>query len=464
VIKRQGFKYKLKPNEQVEATCRLFAGHRRFVYNYFVELNKYRLNNGWKILWYDEMEFWLSKILMESDELAWLGEAPKASLQQALRDLDKAYKDAFDKTQPLKRLPRRKKRTVSNTFRFPQIRSKKKDGSYNHNLKVENKRVFLPKIGWVGFYKSRDIIGDIKNVTVSKEAGSWFVSIQTEYQVAEPVHPSNTAVGCDRGVTLPFAFSDGTKTKAIKAAKQLASKLAKLQRKAAKQVKFSNNWNKTQEKVRKVHHKVACIRKDHLHKLSTNISKNHAMIYLEDLGIGNMTKRANPKPSEDGSGYERNNAAAKSGLNKAILDVGWGMFAEFLKYKQHWRGGYTALVPAPHTSQTCIACGHKSKDNRHTQARFCCAECGFQGNADFVASINIETRGQTGRFAHSVSHETSCELLEFSRGLVCGSLLLTQQRKQKTVGSRETLPPRRKKRIPTYMLFEKPPLKSACLI
>lgn len=463
MIIRQGFKYKLKTSEQLEATCRLFAGHRRFVYNYFVELNQHRLSNGWKILRYGEMEFWLSKILMKSEERAWLSQAPKAALQQALRDLDKAYKDAFDKSQPLKRWPTKKKRTVSNTFRFPQIRSKSKDGRYSDNLKVENRRVFLPKIGWIGFYKSRDMEGDIKNVTVLKEAGCWYVSIQIQRQVVDPVHPSTTCVGCDRGVIVPFAFSDGTKTKALKATQQLEAKLAMLQRRAARQVKFSNNWKKTQEKIRKVHHKIACIRKDYLHKLSTNISKNHAMIYLEALGILNMTKRAKPKLSEDGQGYARNGGGAKSGLNKAILDVGWGMFADFLKYKQTWRGGYTAQVPAPHTSQTCIECEHQSKDNRQTQARFCCAECGFQGNADFVASVNIETRGQAGKFAQT-SHDASCELLEFSRGLVCGSLLLAQQRQQKTVGSREALPPRRSSRVKHDGPLENPPLESACLI
>lgn len=108
MIIRQGFKYKLKTSEQFEATCRLFAGHRRFVYNYFVELNQHRLSNGWKILRYGEMEFWLSKILMKSEERAWLSQAPKAALQQALRDLDKAYKDAFDKSQPLKKWPTKK--------------------------------------------------------------------------------------------------------------------------------------------------------------------------------------------------------------------------------------------------------------------------------------------------------------------------------------------------------------------
>ena len=444
MIIRQAFKFKLKKTEQTEATCRLFAGHRRYVFNYFVEMNKYRLQNGYKILWYNEMEFWLSKILMKSEELVWLKDAPKTILQQALRDLDKAYKDAFDKNQPLKRLPTRKKRTLSNTFRNPQIRSKNKDGSYQYNLKIDNRRVFLPKIGWVGFYKSREIIGDIKNITVSKTANDWYVSIQTERQVEEPVHPSTTAVGCDRGVTVPFAFSDGTKGKAIKVYRRYEEQLAVLQRKAAKQVKFSNNWQKTQDKIRKLHHKIANTRKDYLHKLSTKTSKNHAMCYLEDLKVKNMTKAPEPKPSEDGKGFERNGSAAKGGLNKSILDVGWSMFAEFLTYKQKWRGGYVAYVPAPHTSQTCLVCDHVSPDNRHTQARFCCAECGFQGNADLVASINIETRGQAGQFAQK-SQASGPELLEFGRGLVCGSLSCclkhSQISKQKTVGSRKMLPP-----------------------
>jgi putative transposase len=442
VIIRQAFKYKLKTNDNdVMASCRLFAGHRRFVYNYFVEMNKYRLQNGLKILWYPEMDFWLSKILMKSDQLRWLAEAPRAVLQQGLRDLDRAYKDGFDKNQPLKKMPTKKKRTLSNSFRYPQIIKKDKATGVivTQNLKVDNRRVFLPKIGWVGFHKSRSLKGDIKNITVSKEAGSWFVSIQTERNVVDPVHSSKTSVGCDQGVIVPFAFSDGTKTNAIKAVKQFEFQLAALQRKAAQQVKFSNNWHKTQDKIRNVHHKIACVRKDFLHKLSNNISKNHAMIYLEDLQIGNMTKRAKPKPSEEGEGYERNNAKAKSGLNKAILDVGWGMFAGFVTYKQAWRGGFVAYVPAPGTSQTCPTCLHRSKDNRHTQARFCCSECGLQGNADWIASVNIETRGQAGEFARK-SHDASSEFLEFSRGLVCGSLLV-KQRNQKTVGSREMVPP-----------------------
>lgn len=441
MIIRRGFRYRLKVDASSEASMCLYSGHRRFLYNYFLRMNLYRLHNGYKLMWYNEMEWYASKLMMASDEYSWLGDAPKVVLQQALRDLERAFKDAFDPKQPNKRIPTFKKKTESQTFRYPQVRKKLKDGSYEYNLKVGNRRVWLPKIGWVGFHKSREITGEIKNVTVSREAGHWYVSIQAEEQIENPTHPSNTAVGCDRGVTVPFAFSDGTKTKALRAFRKHEEKLAALQRKAAKQVKFSNNWQKTQAKIRKLHHKIACVRKDYLHKLSTKTSNNHAVVYLEDLRIGNMTKRAAPKPSEDGTGYERNGASAKSGLNKSILDVGWGMFAEFLTYKQAWKGGHVAYVPAPGTSQTCPCCGHKSPDNRHTQARFSCTECGFQANADWVASVNTETRGQAGQFAQK-SHEAGPELFEFGRGLVCGSTLLAQRRKQKTVGTHEEVPPR----------------------
>ena len=276
---------------------------------------------------------------------------------------------------------------------------------------------------------------------MSRQGGKWFVSVQTEYEADDPVHPSKSATGCDRGVAVPFAFSDGKMAKALRIFRKYEDQLATLQRKAAKQTKFSNNWKKTQQKIRQLHHKIACARKDYLHKLSTIVSKNHAMIYLEALQVVSMTKRAKPKPSEDSTGFERNGAAAKSGLNKSILDVGWGMFTQFLEYKQAWRGGYVAYVPAANTSRDCPACGHTHADNRHTQARFCCAECGFQGNADWVASVNIETRGQAGRFAQK-SHDAGPELFEFGRGLVCGTALLAQRQKQKTLGIREVVPTR----------------------
>ena len=87
------------------------------------------------------------------------------------------------------------------------------------------------------------------------------------------------------------------------------------------------------------------------------------------------------------------NVKAKSGLNKSILDQGWGMFVQMLEYKQHWSGGDVLRVNPQYTSQTCPCCGHKSKDNRLTQAKFKCVECDYTENADLVGALNVLARG-----------------------------------------------------------------------
>ena len=118
------------------------------------------------------------------------------------------------------------------------------------------------------------------------------------------------------------------------------------------------------------------------------ISKNHAMIAIEDLRVSNMSKSAKGNAEEHGK-----NVKAKSGLNKSILDQGWYVFRRQLEYKQLWNGGLVVAVPAQYTSQTCPCCGHVSKDNRKTQAHFECVECGYTNNADIVGALNILERG-----------------------------------------------------------------------
>jgi putative transposase len=113
-----------------------------------------------------------------------------------------------------------------------------------------------------------------------------------------------------------------------------------------------------------------------------------AMIVIEDLKVSNMSRSA--KGTTDNPGTH---VAAKSGLNRSILDQGWHEFRRQLTYKQAFRGGEVLAVPAHYTSQTCPACQHISADNRKTQARFECVECGFSENADLVGAINIKARG-----------------------------------------------------------------------
>lgn len=138
----------------------------------------------------------------------------------------------------------------------------------------------------------------------------------------------------------------------------------------------------------KLHIRIANSRFDYLQKLSTYVAKNHGTVVLEDLKVSNMS--ASAKGDKDNPGK---NVAAKSGLNRSILDQGWHAFEMMLKYKLAWLGGELVLIPPKNTSRKCPECRHTEKDNRKTQAQFRCQECGYSENADFVAARNILAAG-----------------------------------------------------------------------
>ena len=189
--------------------------------------------------------------------------------------------------------------------------------------------MYLPKIGWVPFWKSRDIEGTIKNVTVSRHGDHWYVSFQVEIEIPDPLHPSDSAIGIDMGIATFAALSDGQHIEPLDAFRKVEAKLAREQQKLSRKVKFSHNWIKQKQKVNRVHTRIANLRHDFLHKHSTEISKNHAVVVVEDLQVSTMSRSAKGTVEKPGR-----NVAAKSGLNKAILDQGWGMFRRMLAYKQ----------------------------------------------------------------------------------------------------------------------------------
>lgn len=150
---------------------------------------------------------------------------------------------------------------------------------------------------------------------------------------------------------------------------------------------------KLKAKIAKLHHKISNIRKNYLHQISSKISKNHAIVYVEDLKVANMSKSASRAGNTEQNGH-RKNVKQKSGLNRAILDQAWGEFRRQLDYKLLWNGGFLFAVPPQNTSRTCPNCGHMAKDNRKTQAEFKCVQCGYENNADVVGAINVLKRGQ----------------------------------------------------------------------
>lgn len=374
---RQTFKFKLKISPRIETSLYKFAGATRFVWNKMLAWNLNLLNNGYRVMRYEEMSFWLT-LWKQSEEYSFLKEAPAQVLQQKLKALDKAFRDGFDKKQIFKRIPVFKKKGSSDSFRYPQ------------GFKIEqgNERLFFPKIGWVRYRGHRDIIGQAKNITVSRSGNDWHASIQTEQHVEKPQHNSHTSVGLDRGIANFAVLSDGTVYKPLNSFRKSENKLALLQRSVSKKVKFSQNWKKAIKKVSRLHTQIANKRKDYLHKVSHNISKNHAIVVVEDLKIKNMSKSAKGMLEENGK-----NVKAKSGLNKSILDQGWHMFKTFLTYKLERLGGQIVTIPARNTSRKCSVCGNTHGDNRQTQDHFECISCGHQEHADLNAAKNILAAG-----------------------------------------------------------------------
>ncbi|EBY1944247.1 transposase, partial [Salmonella enterica subsp. enterica serovar Kentucky] len=254
---------------------------------------------------------------------------------------------------------------------------------------LENRRVKLPSgLGWVKFRQSQRVNGKIKNATISQLAGQWYISFQVEIETAEPNHTSTTIVGLDAGVAKLATLSDGTVFEPVNSFQKNQKKLARLQRQLSRRVKFSNNWQKQKRKIQCLHSRIANIRRDYLHKVTTSISKNHAMIVIEDLKVSNMSKSAAGTVSQPGR-----NVRAKSGLNRSILDQGWYEMRRQLEYKQLWRGGQVLAVPPAYTSQRCACCGHTAKENRLTQSKFVCRACGYTANADVNGARNILAAG-----------------------------------------------------------------------
>ncbi|MEA3178341.1 MAG: putative transposase [Gammaproteobacteria bacterium] len=371
----QGFKFELRPNGAQRQQMRCFAGSCRFVYNTGLALQKTRFEAGEKKLSYAE----LCKLLTQwrsDEETSWLKDAPTHPLQQALRDLERAYTNFFAQRAAF---PRFKKRGQHDSFRYPdpkQIR-----------LDLLNSRLFLPKLGWLRYRNSRTVLGTVKCLTVSLTCGKWFVSIQTEREVERPV-PRGGAVGIDLGVVRFATLSDGTVYAPLNSFRRHASALRKGQQALSRKQKFSANWRKAKARIQRIHARIGHARRDYLHKTSTAISQNHARVCIEDLQVRNMSKSAAGSIETPGK-----QVRAKSGLNKSILDQGWFEFRRQLDYKLGWSGGELILVPPKNTSRRCPECDCVSAQNRQTQSRFACIACGFEENADRVGAINVLRAG-----------------------------------------------------------------------
>lgn len=379
---RKAFRYRLYLTPKQTAFFIRACGCARFIWNKALALQVGRLEADIPLLRYGDLAKLLT-LWRSSEEYGFLAEGPVHTQQWALKFLDQAIWEGLDRSNP-KKFPKFKKKGYQDSLRYPDSKQihfddRVIDDEGRHILP----QVFLPKVGFVKIRKSREIEGIVKNVTVSRQGKHWYISVQTEQEIAAPVCHSQSAVGIDLGVVRFATLSTKEIIPAIDTYK-LEEKLSKEQRKLSRKKKFSENWKKQKRRVQQVHTKKASIVKDFHHKISTEISKNHAIVVMEDLKVLNMSASAKGTVEEPGK-----NVKAKSGLNKSILRQGWYSFRLMMQYKLEWSGGSLILVNPRNTSRECPKCHHIDKDNRKTQSEFICIRCCYQDDADFVASINI---------------------------------------------------------------------------
>jgi putative transposase len=410
---RKGYKFRLiVPNSEIERQLNKIVGSCRFVWNKALALVKqddddYRtmvqmskMNGGdaegittfFKFNPYNQLSAMLT-VWKQQPDTEFLKEAYSKSLQIVLEELGQAVAEAKSKTNP-KRYPVFKKRGVKDSFSW--------NGAIKHD--IENSRIFVPKVGYIQYNKSREVLGAVKNVTISKQLGYWYISLQTERPLSQ-VNPEwvnvDKVIGIDVGIAKAVSASDAisfeyqgqqvtsNQLDSINPLREHQTKLARLQKDLARKTKFSRNWHKQKNKISKLHSKIANIRNDFVHKVTTAISKSYAYVTVEALKVKNMSKSAKGTAAKHGKMVKQ-----KAGLNKSILDQGWGMFRQFLAYKLKYNYGTELIEVNPqYTSQKCSSCGHIHADNRKNQASFKCVQCGLSMNADLNASLNIKAAG-----------------------------------------------------------------------
>ena len=354
----KSYKFKIAPdNEQKELLAKHF-GACRFVFNRYLNIRKETYLEEKKSLNYYDNANDLT-VLKKDEQFVWLKEINSQSLQSSLRNLDTAYNKFFRKQT---KFPRFKSKVDKQSFTIPQ------------SVSIEDGKLQIPKFKkGIEINIHREIKGKVLFATISKSTtGKYYVSITYEVEYT-PFEKTNTKVGIDTGIKDLAILSDGKVYGNIKTLKTNLKKLKYNQRQLSKKIKGSSSRLKQKSKLATIHEKVTNIRKDYLHKVSTEIIKNHDVICIEDLAVKNMMK--NHK------------------LAQAFSDVSLGTFYTMLEYKANWNDKQIVKISRWYpSSKTCCECGWINQDLNLSIREWTCKN-GHVLNRDLNAAKNILKEG-----------------------------------------------------------------------
>lgn len=358
---QKAFRYRLLPTARQFALFRQFAGARRFTYNWALARRKQHYAATAKNLSLTELCAELT-LLKRQPETAWLRECNAQLLQQALRDLERAFTAFFARRA---RFPRfRSRRRDRPSFRIPQ------------SLRLDGERLLVPKVGPVRLVLHRPLEGELKSATFTQDAtGAWYVSLVAHVELPDtppsPPAPERT-VGVDLGLHNLAVLSDGRRVPAPRHYRRAERKLRRLQRRLARYQQGSKKREKVRRQLARQHLRVANQRKDHLHKLSAAFVREHDAVVIEDLNVKGLSKTK---------------------MGKSVHDAGGATLRFQLTYKARWQRKRVVTIGRffPST-RLCPACGRVNGELTLAEREWTCG-CGVVHDRDLTAARNIRDEG-----------------------------------------------------------------------
>ena len=261
----------------------------------------------------------------------------------------------------------------------------------------------LSKIGAIKIKVHREIKGKIKTCTIKREGEHWYAIFTSEYECNPSLtfHPSEEEIGIDLGVNSFAVLSDGTAIENPRFYRTSEAKIKAAHQKVARRELRSHRRARAKRELSRLYRKVRHRRRDFLHQAARKLVNSYGVLVFEDLNVFNMTKAPGPKQDETTGKYIPNGAAAKGGLNKSILDAGWGEFVTLCSRKAEEAGGKVVRVSPKDTSQECSGC-HRNVPKDLSVRWHSCPHCGAELDRDHNAARNILRRYQEDKGAGSV--------------------------------------------------------------
>ena len=379
-LKLYGLKLRAFPTSYQESQMKQFAGANRFAYNFYLAERKEVYENTGETL--TGARFKQSfNVLKEHELFKWMKDMDKFALETGIEQVEEAFKRFFEKHNRFPRFKSKYTSRQSYTTKFT---------NNNIELDIENRKVKLPKIGWVkARFSTKQLCliqievfeRKIKSATVTLQSnGTIHIALTIEETIEIPPVidwsevDEGSVLGIDLGLSHFYIDSNGVKVENPRHLKKYMDRLKKEQRKLSRMVKGSSNYRKQQKKLAKYHMCVANCRKDFLHQMSRKLINENQVIALEDLNVKGMVKNAR--------------------LAQSILDVGWSTFVVFLKYKAEWAN--KKIVPVGRffaSSKTCHVCDEKETGLTLSERTWVCGNCGTEHDRDHNAAINIRQEG-----------------------------------------------------------------------